>query len=248
IKRVARAQDERDILVRNSYHLCRPLFPLSLLILFVLDGQVDEKKRDETLVYQDYGEYVCSDDKYAWYWRVKRTTRIPEKRRVITLKWSSIALIDSYTFTQLMSSILKRKWKCLPNISTAGAAAVGEYTNFHSFDYYKYFYIKILLKNIKHLQRTKIHITFYKNNLLIKEMLTDVSFSTSCRHFNIYLTKTSFKPKANCPTLSLLHQICSLTNSPYSTICSYDTGCVRNIPLENVSDDIFFPCNLLMSR
>jgi len=27
------------------------------------------------------------------------------------------------------------------------------------------FYIKILLKNIKHLQSTKIHITFYKNNL-----------------------------------------------------------------------------------
>lgn len=67
LERVARAQDERarDILERNSYHLCRPLFPLSLLILLISDGRVDKKKGDEASEYQDHGEYECSDDKYA---------------------------------------------------------------------------------------------------------------------------------------------------------------------------------------
>jgi len=55
----------RDILVRNSYHLCQSLFPLSLLVLLVLDGRVDEKKRDETWTESKNTENMNTDDKYV---------------------------------------------------------------------------------------------------------------------------------------------------------------------------------------
>jgi len=37
-------------------------------------------------------------------------------------------------FKSYKIAISQQKWRCLPNISTAGAAAVEEYASFYSFD------------------------------------------------------------------------------------------------------------------